>query len=219
MSVQYPGESAPYRTARNALLAEEVALRQQIEKVAELRRQLPPGGATADYTFTAPDQTATAMTDLFTTPRNTLAVYSLMYRPDAASPCPMCVSLLDGLAGQACHVGQRVDLVVVSAATPQQLHVLSEARGWSELRLFSTQGTTYQRDYHAEAPDGSQLPMMNVFRKTPQGIHHTWGSESFYADIDGQPRHVDQLWPLWSVLDLTPDGRGTDWYPALSYAS
>ncbi len=23
------------------------------------------------------------------------------------------------------------------------------------------------------------------------------------------------LWPLWNVLDLTPEGRGKDWYPKL----
>ncbi|MDF2973601.1 MAG: hypothetical protein K0R61_4051, partial [Microvirga sp.] len=24
--------------------------------------------------------------------------------------------------------------------------------------------------------------------------------------------------PLWNVLDMTPEGRGTDWYPKLNYA-
>lgn len=24
--------------------------------------------------------------------------------------------------------------------------------------------------------------------------------------------------PLWTILDLTPGGRGTDWYPKLEYA-
>jgi hypothetical protein len=27
--------------------------------------------------------------------------------------------------------------------------------------------------------------------------------------------HIDLMWPLWSVLDLTPEGRGTDWRPTL----
>jgi len=29
-------------------------------------------------------------------------------------------------------------------------------------------------------------------------------------------RHIHLRWPVWNVLDLTPEGRGTDWYPALS---
>jgi len=50
------------------------------------------------------------------------------------------------------------------------------------------------------------------------GFHdHFWGSELLYADVTGDPRHVDLLWPLWNLLDLTLEGRGTDWYPKLSY--
>jgi predicted dithiol-disulfide oxidoreductase (DUF899 family) len=36
-------------------------------------------------------------------------------------------------------------------------------------------------------------------------------------DDDAQPRHGDTLEPLWNLFDLTPEGRGTDWYPDLSY--
>lgn len=219
MSITFPGESGTYRKARNELLKEEVALRAQIEKVAALRRTLPVGGKVADdYGFTDLEDRPVRMSDLFTTDRNTLALYSLMYRPDAESPCPMCVSMLDGLVGQAGHIGEVIDLAIVSAATTQQLRDLSDQRGWHALRLLSAGGTTYQADYNAQTDDGAQLPMMNVFRKTEQGVEHFWGSEGFFADVDGQPRHVDQLWPLWNVLDLTPDGRDRDWYPALSYS-
>jgi len=41
---RFPNESADYRRARQALLAEEIELRRHIERVAEQRRQLPPGG-------------------------------------------------------------------------------------------------------------------------------------------------------------------------------
>ena len=26
------------------------------------------------------------------------------------------------------------------------------------------------------------------------------------------------IWPLWNLLDFTPEGRGTDWYPSLTYS-
>ena len=42
---RFPGETAAYRAARDALLAAEAALREQTEAVAALRRALPPGGA------------------------------------------------------------------------------------------------------------------------------------------------------------------------------
>ena len=48
--------------------------------------------------------------------------------------------------------------------------------------------------------------------------HHFWGSVLFRPYPTGNTRHVDLLWPLWNLLDLTPEGRGTDWYPQLEYA-
>ncbi|MGV6849669.1 MAG: DUF899 family protein [Marinibacterium sp.] len=218
MPVTFPGESSAYRAARNALLKDEVALRALTETVAARRRGLPAGGnVPIDYVFHDLASQQVPLSALFGD-HDTLAVYSLMYRPDADAPCPMCVSMLDGLSGQATHLTQRMAFAVVAAARPDQLVALQGARGWQALRLLSADGTTYQADYHGEAPDGSQLPMMNVFRRQTDGtITHFWGSEGFFADVDGQPRHVDLLWPLWNMLDLTPGGRGSDWYPALSY--
>src|SRR5450755_4939646 len=43
-AVHLPNESAEYRTARNALLAEEIELRRHLERVAAQRRALPQGG-------------------------------------------------------------------------------------------------------------------------------------------------------------------------------
>ncbi|MDQ3159841.1 MAG: DUF899 family protein, partial [Pseudomonadota bacterium] len=40
----YPNDDKIYRQARTALLAEEIELRRRIERVAQLRRALPPGG-------------------------------------------------------------------------------------------------------------------------------------------------------------------------------
>lgn len=218
MSVSYPGETADYRSAREALLREELALRSKIEAVAALRRALPLGGAVPqDYAFTAVDGSSVKLSQLARHRNGVLGVYSLMFRPDQATPCPMCVSMLDGLNGQADHIAQHMDLVVVAAATSKQLAELGASRGWTGLTLLSVQGNSYQTDYNAETADGSQLPMMNVFRATDGGLRHFWGSEVFFAEMDGHPRHLDQLWPLWNVLDLTPMGRGTDWFPALAY--
>jgi predicted dithiol-disulfide oxidoreductase (DUF899 family) len=48
--VSFPNESDEYRRARTALLAEEIELRRHIERVAEQRRALPPGGeVTKEY--------------------------------------------------------------------------------------------------------------------------------------------------------------------------
>jgi predicted dithiol-disulfide oxidoreductase (DUF899 family) len=218
MTISFPGETTAYRKARDILLTQELALRSLTEKVAAMRRELPEGGAvTTDYKFTSPSGQKLNMSDLFNANRNTLAIYSLMYGPQDTNPCPMCVSLLDGLDGQAGHIGQAIDLVVVSSASPEQLAKLATSRGWSNLILLSAQGNDYQSDYYGQSSEGSQNPMMNVFRKSGATMTHFWGSEGYYADVEGHPRHVDQIWPIWNVLDMTPDGRGDDWYPSLSY--
>ncbi|MEI9982290.1 MAG: DUF899 family protein [Aliidongia sp.] len=55
-SIRVPNESVEYRAARQALLAQEFELRRQIERVAAMRRALPPGGpVTGDYRFETED--------------------------------------------------------------------------------------------------------------------------------------------------------------------
>lgn len=218
MPITYPQESPTYRAARDDLLAAELDLRTQIETVAKLRRQLPMGGHVAeDYQFKTTDGSPVKLSSLFTKDRNTLALYSLMYSPDDQGPCPMCTSMIDGLSGQARHAGHLIDLAIVSSATPTQLRGLSQSRKWADLTILSAQGTGYQTDYNAETTDGAQHPIMNIFQRRDGETYHFWGSEAYFAPVEGQPRHVDLLWPLWNLLDLTPDGRGTDWYPSLEY--
>lgn len=77
------------------------------------------------------------------------------------------------------------------------------------------------RDYHAETPDGDQLPILNVFARDGEEIRHMWASELLFATgIEGQEaRHVDLVWPIWSVLDMTPQGRGSEPnFPGLDYS-
>ena len=98
--VRFPNESDEYRQARDALLAEEIELRRHIERVAEQRRALPPGGeVTKDYRFEGEDGPA-SFADLFGD-KETLVVYSYMYGPERERPCPMCTSLMSAWDGEA----------------------------------------------------------------------------------------------------------------------
>ncbi len=215
--ISFPNESEAYRQARNELLQAEIALRAKVEEVAALRRRLPLGGTLKeDYVFADLDGRAVRLSELFSGDKRTLLLYSYMYGPEMASPCPSCTSLLDGLDGSAPHIGQNADLAVVISGSVDQAGDVYRTRGWKNLRLLSAAGCRYNRDYHGEHPDNGQMPMMNVFTRQGQQIHHFWGSELLFAPSDGDPRHVDQLWPLWNALDLTPAGRGEK-YPQLSY--
>lgn len=229
-SVRWPNESADYRAARDELLKAEMDLRRRLEHVAAMRRTLPAGGVVReDYVFQEGaadlDDTETVrsvrLSDLFQPGKDSLVVYNFMYGPEMANPCPMCTAMLDGLNGTARHATQRVNLVVVAKSPIQRLRAFARARGWRHLQLVSSAGSTYNRDYHGEAADGSQMPALNVFVRRGATVHHFYNAELLFAPVQpGQnPRHVDLLWPLWNVLDLTPEGRGTDWYPKLSYES
>lgn len=216
--MEFPNESKSYRAARSKLLAAEKALRKKVEAVAALRRKLPQGGAVAeDYLFEEEGR-KTRLSELFVN-GDTLLVYSYMYGPKAAKPCPMCTSMLDSLDGNAKHIAQRTNLVVIARSPIGRILEFARGRGWSNLRFLSSAGNSYNRDYHGEGPDGSQWPMMNVFVRRKGVIRHFWGSELLGAKSEpGQNgRHVDMFWPLWNVLDLTPEGRGGDWYPKLDY--
>jgi len=86
--------------------------------------------------------------------------------------------------------------------------------------LLSSRNNTYNRDYHAESPEGEQIPILNVFRRDGNQIRHSWATELMFAPRDEgmEARHVDSIWPIWNVLDLTPEGRGTgSSIPGLNY--
>jgi predicted dithiol-disulfide oxidoreductase (DUF899 family) len=242
MKVAFPGESAEYRAARDRLLAQEIELRRGMEAVAAERRELPPGGVVPDdYVFQGqgPDGAPTdvKLSELFEPGRDSLAIYSFMFprdpgdtRPGPPSgetallplvegPCPSCVAFLDQLDGAAEHAAQHVNLAVVAKAPLPRVATFAEERGWRRLRLLSSAGNTYNRDYLAESAEGAQKPMLNVFHRSGEEIRHFWGSELFYAPTDpGQEtRHVGTLEPLWNLLDFTPEGR-PDWDEQLSYS-
>ena len=161
---------------------------------------------------------ATNRSELFSRGKDSLLLYGFMFGPKMKTPCPMCTSLLDGLDGNARHITRRVDLAVSARSPIQRIVDFAKTRGWSSLRLISSANNSFQKDYLAEDDEGNQWPMLNVFVRRKGAIHHFWGSELLFEKFaGGDMRHVDMLWPLWNALDLTPEGRGKDWYPALSY--
>jgi predicted dithiol-disulfide oxidoreductase (DUF899 family) len=176
--------------------------------------------------------------ELFAPGKDTLVIYSFMFPrssrdtrpgpaggetarlPLAETPCPSCTSILDSLDGAASHLARRVNLVVAAKSDPERIRNFARERGWGHLRLLSSRNSTYNRDYHAETPEGEQMPILNVFVRDGDGIRHSWATELMFAPRDEgeDPRHVDSIWPIWSVLDMTPQGRGTEPdFPGLHY--
>ena len=216
--VRFPNESAEYRQARDALLAEEIELRRHIERVAQQRRALPPGGAvTGDHRFEGEDGPV-GFADLFGD-KETLVVYSYMYGPKRAQPCPICTSQMSAWDGEAPDIEQRVAFAMVARSSIERLVAFKKKRGWRNLRLFSDSSGEYTRDY--VSAEDADVPAFNVFTRRDGTVRHFWSSEmgSATADPGQDPRGAPDLMPLWTVLDTTPEGRGKDWYPRLEYRS
>jgi len=216
---RYPNESAEYRRARTTLLVEEIELRRHLERVAAQRRALPPGGEAREYRFTSEDGPV-AFADLFGR-HTTLVTYNWMFGPRRERPCPMCTSLLSAWDGEMPDITQRVAVAVIARSPIEKLVAFKRERGWRNLRLYSSAGTTFNRDYAFEDPDGDDHAAINVFTHRDGTIRHHWGDEMGFESVDpGQdPRGAPDPMPIWNILDWTPEGRGTDWYPKLDYAN
>lgn len=214
--VRFPNESEAYRRARDELLAEEIELRRHIERVAGLRRALPPGGEVArPYRFEGEAGPATFQ-DLFGD-KQTLAIYSFMYGPQRQRPCPMCTSCLSAWDGEARDIEQRIALAVVARSPIERLVAFKRERGWRGLKVYSDPTGDYTRAY--VNADDADVPGFSVFTRHDGTIRHFWSGEmgSVTADPGQDPRGAPDLMPLWTILDLTPEGRGSDWYPRLDY--
>jgi predicted dithiol-disulfide oxidoreductase (DUF899 family) len=213
-----------------------------MEAIAAARRELPPGGPVRlDYVFQGEAADGAPcdvrLSELFQPGKDSLVIYSFMFPRDPADPtpgpragetallplaegpCPSCAAFLDQLDGAAEHASQRVNLAVVAKTPLPRLLTFARERGWRRLRLLSSTGNTYNREYLAETPGGVQRPMLTVFHRDGDVIRHFWSSELLYAPSDpGQePRHVGTLEPLWNLFDLTPEGRPIDWAEQFSY--
>ena len=212
--VRIRGESADYRAARTALLAEEIELRRHIERVAAQRRALPPGAEVGgDYRFEGEDGEV-GFEALFKD-KETLVAYSYMFGPQRAKPCPMCTNLLDSWDGVADDLDQKLSLVIIARSPYARLAAWKKERGWKHLRLYSDLNGDYTRAY--VSPDDGDMPGDNVFTRRDGVIRHFWSGEMTTGDPGQDPRGAPDPSPLWTVLDMTPEGRGRDWYPKLDY--
>jgi predicted dithiol-disulfide oxidoreductase (DUF899 family) len=213
---RFPNESAAYRAARNALLAEEIELRRHLERVAAQRRALPPGGEVPqDFAF-ASETGAVRLSDLFGN-KSTLMIYSMMFAPERTSPCPSCTSFLTSWNGTAINLRERVAIAVTGRSPIERLGEYKKQRGLTDLPFFSDTSGEYTRTY--VNADDADVPGFTIFTRHNGTIRHFYSGEMSgdMADPGQDPRGAPEMDPLWSMLDYIPEGRGTDWYPKLDY--
>ncbi|MBU0748332.1 MAG: DUF899 family protein [Gammaproteobacteria bacterium] len=215
----FPGASAAYEKARQELLAREIEFRRQLTKLTEQRRALPPGPVIEkDYRFKDEQDFEVGLLELFDD-KDTLVTYFWMYGQQRGRPCPMCTNWLGAVNGNAADIKQRVALKILGRSPVERQFAFAQERGWRHLNFVQTVGDDYAKDLGVLMPDGSEYPALVVFRRDGDKVRLFWASEMTreMADPGQDPRDAPDIASLWSILDLTPEGRGTDWYPKLNY--
>ncbi len=214
------GESPEYEKLRQELLEGEIALKEQVGKVAALRRSLPAGPLVTDYEFSEGaagrgQVRQVRLSQLFPEGKDTLIAIHFMYGGAQEHPCPMCSMWADTYDAAARHLLQRAGLVLVAEAEIDKLQAWARERGWTKLRLLSSHGTTFKSDLKMQDDDGTQHPGVSVFTREADGsVRHFYTCEAGMAKDHWNG--MDLLSPVWNLLDLTLEGRG-DWFPSLSY--
>lgn len=219
-SKPFPNESAEYRKARTALLADEIELRRQIQRVAASRRELPPGPEAQDYRFLDGGGRDVGLADLFGG-HDTLFTYFWMFGPERDRPCPMCTSFLGSLDVPARDIEQRVGVAVLGRSPVARQLAFARERGWTNLTFHQTVGDAFARDFRGLNAEGGEEPIVAVWKRDGDRVRLFWAAEGgpVTADPGFDPHLAPDPTPLWTILDWTPDGRGADWYPALEYTS
>lgn len=220
-----PNESPEYLAKREELRKAEIELMQQRERVAELRRALPKGATLEDYEFLevsldGGDEPVrkTRLSELFTAPDRSLVIYHFMFGKKQTTACPMCTAWIDTFNGIAHHVAQNVDLAIVAAADPATLRAYARGRGWNKLRLLSAGESNFKYDLGSEDREGRQDSTISVFTRDADGTVRHFYSGHPWLDPEIKERGIDELNPIWNLLDLTPQGRGT-FYASLDYGT
>jgi len=220
-------ESDEYLRKREQVRLAEIELMRARERAAELRRALPNGAELQDYEFLEGPASLeegdepvrrTRLSELFTSPDRSLVVYHFMFGKKQTVACPMCTAWIDGYNGVAHHIAQTTDFAIVAAADPVALRAYARERGWDKLRLLSAGDSTFKYNLGSEDKEGNQDSQISVFTKESDGTLSHFYSGHPWLDPEIKERGIDELSPIWNILDLTPQGRGK-FYTSLDYGT
>jgi predicted dithiol-disulfide oxidoreductase (DUF899 family) len=131
----------------------------------------------------------------------------------------MCTSFVGSLDIPAPDIDQRVAMAIVGRSPVARQLAFARERGWTHLNFYQTIGDDFPRDYGALSDEGGEGAIVAVWRRQGDKVYLFWAAEGGpeTADPGFDPHLAPDPTPLWNILDWTPGGRGTDWYPKLKY--
>ena len=213
----WPDESPEYRQARTALLAEEIELRRQIQRVAEQRRALPPGR----WRRTIASSTSRATRSAWPT---------CSAGTTRSSPIPGCTApSASGPARCAPRSSARSTFPrrTSSSASRSRSSAALRSRASSPSPASAAGGTSNSTRSSATTSPATiaaramatKAPRCWSGQRDGDSVRLFWAAEggAETADPGFDPHLAPDPTPLWNILDMDAEGRGTDWYPALDY--
>jgi len=210
-------DTSQWQAARRELLEAEKDFQKAREELAAKRRALPAQAQLPDYVFEG-ETGPRSLVQLFGE-RSQLIVYHFMFGPGWDEGCKSCSFWADSFDGMIPHLAARdVGFAVISRAPLQKLLAYRERMGWRFPWLssgensfnfdFGVSFTDEQQtsddaiyNYKPGPVNGREKPGVSVFLKDGDAVYHTY---STYA------RGLDNLNPVYQLLDLTPRGRDED---------
>lgn len=200
------GEDELYAKSRRALLVEEIHLRRRMEQIAEIRRALPPGPLVADHIFRKADHGYTSLNRLFGD-RDILILYVCDF--GSLGPSPICYHFLAALQGNLDALRARAEFALASRSPAADVGSFIDHHQWQPMLPLQIHDEDFINAMNLLAEDGEFCPSLMIFRKTADGIRLFWKSEmsADMADDAETPSDMFDFASLWSILDLTPQGR------------
>ena len=104
---------------------------------------------------------------------------------------------------------------ILVASAVREIQEMGQGPRLGYIRMLSSYGTTFNRDFDAEDEDGDQMPVISVFTRDKKGVIRHFYSKCAMLD-EKNFRGIDLLSPVWNLFDLLPSGR-KDWLPKYAY--
>lgn len=209
---------ATWRTAREALLAEEKAMTRALDALRARRRALPWVRVEKEYVFDTAEGPRT-LAQLFG-PHRQLLVQHFMFGPDWTEGCVGCSFGADHVDGAMPHLAARgVGFVAVSRGPLDRIAAFRARMGW-RFPWVSSQGSDFNFDFAVSfrPEDVAAGTAEYNYRKLEDGGGEMPGMSAFYLGEDGSVFHTystyargdETICTTYALLDMAPLGRNEE---------
>ena len=177
----------------------EDSLVRQNEKLAALKRRLPPEEV-KDYFLTGPDGKV-RLSELFHGKKDLVIIHNM------GRSCRYCTMWADGFNGLRHHFADRAGFAVVSPDAVATQQRFARSRGWL-FPLYSGKGSTFIKDMGFLPKPTEPMPGASTFRRKGRKIYRI-------ASAGFGP--FDSFCPTWPLFALLEGGVG-GWAPRFVYS-